>query len=386
MFFTKRLKEALEQKRIEQSLRVRTICQSSTSQQTCRMVVDDKEYLSFGSNDYLGLSKHPSIQDYFVEGLAKYGVGSGASAYVTGFSEAHSQLEEDLASWQGYDQAILFDSGFSANQALVFALMQKDDVIIADKLMHASFQEAANLSPAKFVRYLHENIDQLQLRLQQSSHGARLVATEGIFSMDGDTADVVRINQLCQDYGAWLMVDEAHSVGVLGQEGRGLCAKLNIKPHIKVITFGKAFGLSGAAILCDQFVADYFRQITRHLIYSTSMPPAQAYALQEALRIIRQGDGLREKLAANVDYFKKNIQSLSCSAKLLASNSPIQPIVLEDNNAVLQAALQLKEQGLWVGAIRPPTVPKKEARLRITLSAAHEFSDIDVLLAGLKNV
>jgi 8-amino-7-oxononanoate synthase len=386
MSFNTRFAALLAQKKADAAWRRRPVRQFSQGQSAVQFGLDGRQYLSFASNDYLGLANHPDIAYAFAQGIALYGHGSAASAYVTGFTSAHADLEQSLATWQGYDAAVLFESGFAANQALVFTLLQKQDCLIADKFMHASLQEAAHLSPAKFCRFAHENMAQLQKHLQDNLSANTLVATEGIFSMDGDAASLVRIQKVCQDAGAWLLVDEAHSIGVMGEGGRGICHALAIEPEIKLLTFGKAFGLSGAAILCDAMTADYLRQTCRALIYSTAMVPAQAYALQSALAVIEKADNLRQALQNNIAYFKAGVRQLGKQDALLPSDSAIQPWIVGSNEALLLAANHLKEVGIWVGAIRPPTVPHGQARLRITLSAAHSQNDMDALLQGLQYV
>ncbi|HAT1618304.1 TPA: aminotransferase class I/II-fold pyridoxal phosphate-dependent enzyme, partial [Raoultella ornithinolytica] len=228
--------------------------------------------LNFSSNDYLGLSQHPQIIAAWQQGAARYGVGSGGSGHVSGYSEAHRELEESLADWLGYPRALLFISGFAANQALITALLARDDRIVADRLSHASLLEAASLSPAQLRRFAHNDVQQLSELLGKPLAGQQLVVTEGVFSMDGDSAPLRDIAPTTRAAGGWLLVDDAHGIGVVGDEGRGSCHAQNVRPELLVVTFGKAFGVSGAAILCDEALADYLLQFARHLIYSTAMP------------------------------------------------------------------------------------------------------------------
>ena len=347
------------------------------------LLAEGRQYLNFSSNDYLGLSHHPQIVCAWQQGAERFGVGSGGSGHVSGYSIAHQALEDELAQWLGYSRALLFISGFAANQAVITALMGKEDRIVADRLSHASLLEAASLSPAVLRRFTHNDPQHLARLLSAPCPGQQLVVTEGVFSMDGDSAPLADIHTAAQRQGAWLLVDDAHGVGVTGAEGRGSCWRQQVKPELLVVTFGKGFGVSGAAILCSDSVADYLLQFARHLIYSTSMPPAQAQALRAALAVIRsrEGDERREKLAMLIQRFRAGLDIPDIT--LLNSDSAIQPLIVGDNHKALQLAEALRAQGCWVTAIRPPTVPVGTARLRLTLTQAHECQDIDRLLEVL---
>ncbi|ABV13474.1 8-amino-7-oxononanoate synthase [Citrobacter koseri] len=347
------------------------------------LVANERQYLNFSSNDYLGLSHHPQIIRAWQQGAERFGVGSGGSGHVSGYSVAHQALEEALAGWLGYSRALLFISGFAANQAVIAALMAKDDRIVADRLSHASLLEAANLSPATLRRFTHNDPQHLARLLDAPCGGQQLVVTEGIFSMDGDGAPLAEIHRAARQRNAWLLVDDAHGIGVTGDEGRGSCWRQQVKPELLIVTFGKGFGVSGAAILCSESVADYLLQFARHLIYSTSMPPAQAQALSAALAVIRSPEGAdrREKLAALIQRFRSGVKASDFT--LANSHSAIQPLIVGDNARALRLADTLREQGCWVSAIRPPTVPAGTARLRLTLTQAHEAQDIDRLLEVL---
>ncbi|VEB94135.1 8-amino-7-oxononanoate synthase [Citrobacter koseri] len=347
------------------------------------LVANERQYLNFSSNDYLGLSYHPQIIRAWQQGAERFGVGSGGSGHVSGYSVAHQALEEALAGWLGYSRALLFISGFAANQAVIAALMAKDDRIVADRLSHASLLEAANLSPATLRRFTHNDPQHLARLLDAPCGGQQLVVTEGIFSMDGDGAPLAEIHRAARQRNAWLLVDDAHGIGVTGDEGRGSCWRQQVKPELLIVTFGKGFGVSGAAILCSESVADYLLQFARHLIYSTSMPPAQAQALSAALAVIRSPEGAdrREKLAALIQRFRSGVKASDFT--LANSHSAIQPLIVGDNARALRLADTLREQGCWVSAIRPPTVPAGTARLRLTLTQAHEAQDIDRLLEVL---
>ncbi|WP_373637839.1 8-amino-7-oxononanoate synthase [Klebsiella variicola] len=344
---------------------------------------EGERWLNFSSNDYLGLSQHAGIIAAWQQGAERYGVGSGGSGHVSGYSEAHRALEEELADWLGYPRALLFISGFAANQALVAALAEKEDRIVADRLSHASLLEAASLSPAQLRRFAHNDPQQLAQLLAKPLDGLQLVVTEGIFSMDGDSAPLADIQAAARSAGALLLVDDAHGIGAIGDEGRGSCHTQAVRPELLVVTFGKAFGVSGAAVLCSESMADYLLQFARHLIYSTAMPPAQAVALSAALRVIRSDEGQqrRETLAARIRQFRAGMGDVSLG--LTDSVSAIQPLIVGDNARALSLACRLREAGCWATAIRPPTVPVGSARLRLTLTAAHQAEDINRLLEAL---
>ncbi|VED52678.1 8-amino-7-oxononanoate synthase [Raoultella terrigena] len=377
------------QQRIEQALSERRQADAFRSRQPVAQGVgrwltrEGQRWLNFSSNDYLGLSQHPQIVAAWQQGAERYGVGSGGSGHVSGYSDAHRQLEEALADWLGYPRALLFISGFAANQALIAALLGKDDRAVADRLSHASLLEAASFSPAQLRRFQHNDVQQLKALLEKPLAGQQLTITEGVFSMDGDSAPLGPIQQVTAEAGGWLLVDDAHGIGVLGDEGRGSCDAQNVHPELLVVTFGKAFGVSGAAVLCSEALADYLLQFARHLIYSTAMPPAQAVALSAALRAIRgdEGQRRREALACRIAQFRDGMRDYP--GQLTESTSAIQPLIVGDNARALRLAARLREQGCWATAIRPPTVPVGSARLRLTLSAAHESADIERLLEVL---
>lgn len=340
-----------------------------------------KSYLNFSSNDYLGLSQHPEIIRAWQQGAQEYGVGSGGSGHIMGFTHAHHQAEQKLADWLGYPRAILFISGFAANHALITALMTAEDRILADKLSHASLLEGAMHSQAQLRRFSHNSVDSLEKLISKPHTSKTLVVTEGVFSMDGDSAPLDELQTLAHAHNAWLMVDDAHGLGIWGKQGRGSCDEYGIKPDILVATFGKAVGVSGAAVLCDERTADFLIQAARHLIYSTSMPPAQAVAISAAVGEIQQADDQRAQLQRNIHYFKRQLNLPDMH--LVDSNTAIQPLIVGDNEKSLQLSQFLREKGIWIQAIRPPTVPPGSARLRMTLSAAHQQDDIDKLLEAL---
>lgn len=405
-----RIHQALEAQRAKDRYRERKICQTVERSQS--IVVDEQVYLNFSSNDYLGLAHHPQMIDAAIQGAKESGVGSGGSPHVTGYSTPLAQLEEKLASWLGYDAAIVYPSGFTANQAVIKLLVERHDQIIADRLSHASLLEAAMFSPGRLYRFKHNDLTSLSSYLDKDldkggrdiagsdmkNHAGKLVITEGIFSMDGDHAPLDEIAMLSQNANALLMVDDAHGIGICGKEGRGSCDLYGIKPDILVVTFGKAFGCSGAALLLSKELAEYFVQFSKPLIYSTAIAPMQAAVLLEAITLIESNEGekRRETLKANIAYFRQSMEkmlehvakqypadlSLDCPY-LLDSNSPIQPLVIGEDQAALNISKRLREKGIWVSAIRPPTVAPKTARLRMTITAEHDFKMIDQLVDAL---
>lgn len=378
MSWSQRVQEALEQRRKMGQYRQRTVCQQANGRS---LRIAGTNYLNFSANDYLGLSDDPRIINAWQQGAARYGVGAGGSAHVTGFRTPQAELEQRLAAWLGYPRALLFISGFAANQAVITALAGKDDRILADKLSHASLLEAASHSPATLRRFTHNQPQALAARLAGPCNGETLVVTEGIFSMDGDSAPLAALHQLAQQHNAWLLVDDAHGIGVRGEQGRGSCWQQDVKPDLQIITFGKAFGISGAALLCSEDTAEFMLQFARHLVYSTAMPPAQVCALLEALNCVQQGDDLRQRLRQNIARFRTGAAGLRW--QIMNSDSAIQPLRVGDEQAAVDLAARLRQQGCWVTAIRPPTVPPGTARLRITLSAAHLPEDIERLLEVL---
>ncbi|ATG00344.1 8-amino-7-oxononanoate synthase [Lelliottia amnigena] len=380
MTWQQRITTALEKRRAAEAFRVRTVVEGGAGRFLIR---EQRQFCNFSSNDYLGLSQHPAIVRAWQEGAEQYGVGSGGSGHVSGYTTAHHALETSLADWLGYSRALLFISGFAANQAVIAALMEKDDRIVADRLSHASLLEAAHLSPAQLRRFAHNDASQLSTLLEKPCDGQQLVVTEGVFSMDGDSAPLCDVQATAQRHNAWMLVDDAHGIGVLGDEGRGSAFSQNVQPEILVVTFGKGFGVSGAAVLCSDSVADYLLQFARHLIYSTSMPPAQAVALQAALKVIRSDDGeqRRQTLAALIQRFRAGARELPYQTT--DSHSAIQPLIVGENSRALALAEQLRARNMWVTAIRPPTVPAGTARLRLTLTAAHQTQDIDNVLEAL---
>lgn len=366
-----RIANALEERKQSQGYRVRQVAQ------------DHSDCLNFASNDYLGLSHSPELIQAWQKGAELYGVGSGGSSHVTGYHAPLQQLERRLAEWLGYDRAIVYSSGFAANQALIQLLIEKNDWIIADKLSHASLIEAAMNSKGNFKRFAHNDSDSLRHLLSKVDRDqAVLTVTEGIFSMDGDEAPLNTIQAVIEkNHNHWLIVDDAHGIGVHGQEGKGTCDRQGIHPDILIVTFGKAFGISGAAILCSDSMAEYLVQKSRALIYSTAIPPAQAYTLMKSIEVISQSDDKRAYLHSLIRYFKSELKDLGIENH---SNSAIQPIIIGSNEESLRVAQILKDHHIWVLAIRPPTVPPNSARIRLTLNANHTQENIDQVIGALR--
>ncbi|WCP68607.1 8-amino-7-oxononanoate synthase [Vibrio tubiashii] len=371
--FEQRIESALSERKAKGLTRSLKAVESNN---TVCLTHDEQEYLNFSSNDYLGLASDKELTKAWQEGLDLYGNGSGASPLVTGFSSAHQKLEETLCQWLGFERSILFGSGFSANQALLFSLLTKQDLLLQDKLNHASLIEAGMLSPATLKRFKHNDVTHLKTLLTQSA----LVVTEGVFSMDGDLSPLKAIKSAIEQ-NAWLAVDDAHGVGVLGNKGKGSCDCAGILPEILVVTFGKAFGLSGAAIMCSDSVGDYLTQFAKHHVYSTAIPPSQAVALSKAAEMIETQEWRREKLAELSRCFDD--QLLDCEG-YRETITPIKPFIVGSADKAMSVSNQLRQQGFWVTAIRPPTVPAGSARLRITLTAKHDKQGVIKLADALK--
>ncbi|HHQ4570050.1 TPA: 8-amino-7-oxononanoate synthase [Aeromonas veronii] len=346
-----------------------------------RLRVAGRDYLNFSANDYLGLADHPAIKAAFNTGVEHYGAGSGASPLVTGYSRAHQQLEETLAEWLGVEAVLLFNCGFSANQAVLKALLGKEHLLWQDKLNHASLQEMGSQLPCKMKRFAHNDMAALERQLEPNRG---LIVSEGVFSMDGDQGPWRDLATLAARSGNWLMIDDAHGLGVLGPEGRGTLAAQGVAPasvHIQMGTFGKALGVAGAFVGGSRELVEYLVNFARHYVYSTHMPAAQACAVSKSIELVRAADESRAHLGQLIARFRQGAKDQGW--QLGASDTPIQPLLVGESRATLQLAERLRDRGIWVSAIRPPTVPVGTARLRITLSAAHREQDVDRLLDAL---
>lgn len=353
------------------------------------VLIEGRKYLSFCSNDYLGLANDPALIDAACDGARQYGVGSGASHLVIGHSAVHHQLEEALARFSGLPRALLFSTGYMANIAVVTALTGRSDAVFADRLNHASLNDAALLSRARLIRYPHGDLVALEQKLSASVARRKLVVTDAVFSMDGDIAPVPGLLALCEKYDAWLLLDDAHGFGVTGQQGSGTLSHFAVtSPRIiYMATLGKAAGVSGAFVAAQPVIIDTLIQYARSYIYTTAAPPLLSGVLLKSLEMIADGQQRREKLAQLVAGLKDQIgRQQLVKWKLLPSMTPVQPLIIGDNTEALELSTGLREQGILVPAIRPPTVPQGTARLRISLSAAHHMEDIVRLAVTLKQM
>ena len=346
--------------------------------------VDGRPVLSFCSNDYLGLANDPRLITALKEGAERFGVGSGAAHLITGHSAAHHQLEEALADFVQRPRALLFSTGYMANLGTVAALMGRHDQVLEDRFNHASLIDAAQLSGAKLLRYGHGDMQDLDAKLAQPSTGERMVATDGVFSMDGDLAPLAELVALCRRHDNRLLVDDAHGLGVLGRHGRGSLDEAGLGADdapILMGTLGKAFGTAGAFVAGDDDLIETLIQDARTYVYTTAQPPAVAWATLHSLRLVQEEQWRRDKLQTLVARFRTGAAQLGI--KLMDSRTPIQPILVGKAEAATAISDALLAQGILVTAIRPPTVPVGTARLRVTLSAAHEALHVDRLLAAL---
>lgn len=351
----------------------------------------EKEFLTFCSNDYLGLANDPEIIKAFQTAANDYGVGSGAAHLVNGHSYYHQKLEEKIAQWTGRESALLFSTGYMANLGIIASLLNKEDGVFEDKWNHASLLDGGLLSGARFQRYLHNDMENLQSRLAKSSARRKLIVTDGVFSMDGDTAPLKAISELAKDYDAWTMVDDAHGLGVLGKTGAGLCEQENLSQNdvqILMGTLGKGVGTAGAFVAGSKELIEYLTNFARPYIYTTAMPAAIAAATIKSIEIIEQAQDKREHLQSLIKQFRNGAEQLGLQLMCSPTNtsnveSAIQPVIIGEADEALTISNQLKEQGLMVTAIRPPTVPAGTSRLRVTLSAAHSAQQVNQLLDAL---
>ncbi|MCL1057966.1 8-amino-7-oxononanoate synthase [Shewanella gelidimarina] len=345
--------------------------------------VDDLPYINFSSNDYLGLSRSANVIDALHKGAQDYGVGGTSSPLVTGYNQAHQQLEQVLCQATGHEAALLFCSGFSANNALMKSLFNDNDTVLADKLVHASVIDGLQESGAVIKRFLHNDLASANTHFER--HAPCALLTESVFSMDGDIAPLAELSALCRQYNAWLIVDDAHGFGIIGDKGLGASTLAgDIHIDAQIVTFGKALGGQGAAILGSRELIDYLVANARHYIYSTALSPAMACAVCAAVEAIIERPSLNEQLQQNIDCFIE-----ACKTKditLTGSTTAIQPIIIGDSARTLAIAKRLKEHGFWVGAIRPPTVTQGSARLRITITAEHCAEDINAFVAVLADI
>ncbi|MBN6716891.1 8-amino-7-oxononanoate synthase [Pseudomonas capsici] len=375
------LRTRLEARRAEHLYRQRPLLQSPQGPQ---VTVDGQAFVAFCNNDYLGLANHPEVIAAWQAGAARWGVGGGASHLVIGHSGPHHELEEALAELTGRPRALLFSNGYMANLGAVTALVGQGDTVLEDRLNHASLLDAGLLSGARFSRYLHNDVASLRARLEKAV-GDTLVVTDGVFSMDGDIADLPALAQAAKARGAWLMVDDAHGFGPLGANGAGIVEHFGLgieEVPVLVGTLGKSFGTSGAFVAGSEELIETLIQFARPYIYTTSQPPALACATLKSLELLRTEHWRREHLGRLIQQFRRGAEQLGL--QLMDSFTPIQPIVIGDSDRALRLSQMLRERGLLVTAIRPPTVPAGSARLRVTLSAAHSAEQVQLLLNALE--
>jgi 8-amino-7-oxononanoate synthase len=359
--------------------------------------VQERSLLGFCSNDYLGLASHPGLAQALAEGARCFGAGSGASHLVSGHSRAHAALEDELARWMvpyiPGARALTFCTGYMANIALLTALGDAQATLFSDKLNHASLIDGALLAKAAVQRFAHSNLTVLARQLQSCTTPIKLIVTDAVFSMDGDLADLPGLLALAEQHDAMLIVDDAHGFGVLGEQGQGSLAHFHLRSErlIYMGTLGKAAGLSGAFVAAHPTIIDWLVQSARTYIYSTATPPALAYALRASLALIQGDEGVQRRLQLNqrIAQLRRGLLNLIAEYPALGwqlpeSDTAIQPLIVGSNADALALAAALDAQGLWVPAIRPPTVPVGTARLRITLCATHSEDDVNRLLEGLK--
>ncbi len=349
--------------------------------------VDGRELISFCSNDYLGLANDPKLIEAACAGARKWGVGSGASHLVSGHLSPHEELERELAEFTGFPRALLFSTGYMANLGIIVALVGRGDAVFADKLNHASLIDAVQLSRADHERYPHGDLSALERLLAASKAKRKLILTDAVFSMDGDLAPLPELLQLAERFDAWLVIDDAHGFGVLGEHGCGSLSHFGIPAHPRVLymgTLGKAAGAAGAFIAASNTVIEWLLQRARTYIFTTGSSPVISCALLASLDLIREGDERRRHLHRLTLRLQKGLTGTRW--QLMRSPTAIQPVIIGDNHETLQVALTLFERGLWVPAIRPPTVPKGTSRLRVSLSAAHSEAHVQLLVEALQEL
>ena len=349
--------------------------------QGARVRVDGLDYVSYCSNDYLGLAAHPKLVEAAISAAQKYGVGAGASHLLCGHTDAHEKAESALADFVGLASALLFSTGYMANLGVITALAKRQDELFCDRLNHASLNDAAQLSRARMSRYRHLDLEDLESRLAASVARRKIVVSDSVFSMDGDIAPVPQLLELCERHDALLFLDDAHGFGVLGGHGGGILSHFGISsPRIVYMgTLGKAAGVAGAFVAGSGNLAQYLVQKAKTYVYTTAQPAMLAEAILASLEIIGEESWRRARLNSHVATLKSALGN-----RLMPSDTPIQPYLAGENQAALEMSSRLRERGILIPAIRPPTVPAGTARLRISLSAAHSEEEIADLAAALQ--
>ncbi len=374
------LKLELDQRKVDGLLRQRRLLDSPQAEY---IVANDKKYLSFCSNDYLGLANHPKLIAAMQAAAGDSGVGSGASNLITGHHRYHDELEKKLAKFVELPAALVFSTGYMANIGVLGALVGRGDAIFADRLNHACLNDGGYYSLAEFNRFAHNDVTALEKLLKASTAKHKLITADAVFSMDGDIAPIPEYLALCERYDAYLYIDDAHGFGVLGAHGKGSLSHFNLaSPRIiYMATLGKAAGVAGAFVAGEQVVIDYLIQKANSYVYSTPAPPALSATLAESVNLIESGDDLRAHLQHLIATLKQNLHLKKWQC--LPSATAVQPLVIGNNHTALALSEYLQKQGILVPAIRPPTVPVNTARLRISLSAAHSENDVLKLAAML---
>jgi 8-amino-7-oxononanoate synthase len=375
--------EEIDQRKRDGLYRRRRVISSA---QGSLIKINNEEFINFSSNDYLGLANNHLLKETMTNAVNKYGIGSGSSQLIVGHLQPHKELECKLSEFLNREAALVFPSGYQANLAIASALIDSDTIVLQDKFNHASLIDAALLSKGKLVRYRHNDLAHLKILLNKYKHYKLVIMTDGIFSMDGDCTPLLEIVELCNLYNAFLVVDDAHGIGVLGKTGAGLLESLNLnQQHVPLLvgTFGKSFGASGAFISGSRLLIDNFVQKARTYIYTTALMPAVAETMNKAVDMIISGDSLRKNINDLIKHYKK--ATLMSGISNIDSSSQIQPFIIGDANKSLEVSNALYEKKLLVSAIRPPTVPKDTSRLRISITATHNKDQIDLLVKSIKD-
>lgn len=337
--------------------------------------VEGKTYLNFSSNDYLGLNHHPEINKAMQEGADKYGTCASASSLITGYHYAHQSLEEDICTWLNKPRCLLYSSGFAANHGFLQALGEPNTAFWLDKLSHASLIDGAFATKAKSKRFIHNDMQQLASFLQKSNDKDNVIISEGVFSMDGDQAHLEEISALANKHNALTYIDDAHSIGVKGKKGEGSLSTAPI--HVVMATFGKAIATSGAFVACDDELADYLINFSRHYIYSTAISPAVAWATKASIKLIQKEQWRREKIEELSLLLSTTLRK---DIELIKTESSIHALIIGSACKTLLLSEQLKHKGIWLTAIRPPTVAINTSRLRVTITSLHNTKDINYLV------